>query len=149
MRRSLWPFALLAAFAALAAPPTSAGENVTIELRIGNIRSSEGQVLVVLFAQEDGFPSEPDKAFAKDIVPAKPGATRATFVVPPGRYAALAVHDVNGNGDCDMAWPIPIPKEPVGASRNAKGFMGPPKFRDAVFEASAGTVVQAFDVAGL
>jgi uncharacterized protein (DUF2141 family) len=146
VRRSLWPLALLTLSLA---PPSRAGESVTIELRIGNIRSTDGQVLVVLFAQEDGFPGEPDKAFAKDIVPAKPGATRATFVVPPGRYAALAVHDVNGNGDCDMRWPIPIPKEPVGASRDAKGFMGPPKFRDAAFDAAAGTVVQAFDVADL
>ena len=27
-----------------------------------------------------------------------------------------------------------IPKEPIGISNNAKGFMGPPKYKDAKFE---------------
>mgnify|MGYP005997300017 FL=1 len=34
-----------------------------------------------------------------------------------------------------------IPKEPIGMSNNAKGFMGPPKYKDAKFNVTKDVVL--------
>ena len=44
-----------------------------------------------------------------------------------------AEHDVNDNQKLDTNW-IGIPKEPVAISNNARGRLGPPKWKDAMFE---------------
>jgi len=53
--------------------------------------------------------------------------------VPLGTYAVTVYHDVNDNQKLDTNW-IGIPKEPVAISNNAKGRLGPPKWKDASFE---------------
>ena len=45
----------------------------------------------------------------------------------PGRYAAIAFHDENGNGEFDTSF-IGVPTEPYGFSNDAQGFLGPPTF---------------------
>ena len=45
----------------------------------------------------------------------------------PGRYAAIAFHDENGNGKLDKNF-LGIPTEPYGFSNNVQGFLGPPTF---------------------
>jgi uncharacterized protein (DUF2141 family) len=52
--------------------------------------------------------------------------------VPYGRYAAVAFHDEDGNGQMRKNW-VGMPKEGIGASRDAQGLMGPPSFRAASF----------------
>jgi uncharacterized protein (DUF2141 family) len=52
-----------------------------------------------------------------------------------------AFHDENDNGKLDTNW-IGIPKEGLASSNNAKGRMGPPKWRDASFEYPGGALVQ-------
>jgi uncharacterized protein (DUF2141 family) len=61
--------------------------------------------------------------------------------VPPGTYSGGAFHDANDNGKLDTNW-IGIPKEGVASSNNAKGRMGPPKFKDAAFEYKGGVFSQ-------
>ena len=53
--------------------------------------------------------------------------------IPTGVYAVSAFHDANDNKKMDTNF-FGIPKEPIGVSNNAKGFMGPPKYKDAKFE---------------
>jgi uncharacterized protein (DUF2141 family) len=48
----------------------------------------------------------------------------------PGRYAAIAFHDENRNGKLDKNF-LGVPAEPYGFSNSARGFLGPPTFRDA------------------
>jgi uncharacterized protein (DUF2141 family) len=55
--------------------------------------------------------------------------------VAPGTYAVAVYHDENGNGKIDSNF-MGIPKEKTGASNNAKGKMGPPKFQEAKFVVS-------------
>ena len=55
-------------------------------------------------------------------------------------YKRQAFHDVNENGKMDTNF-IGIPKEPIGISNNAKGFMGPPKFNNAKFLLNKNTVI--------
>ena len=53
--------------------------------------------------------------------------------VASGTYAVSVVHDENSNGKLDRNF-IGVPREGVGASNDAKGHMGPPKFNAASFE---------------
>jgi uncharacterized protein (DUF2141 family) len=52
-------------------------------------------------------------------------------------YAVSAFHDENSNGNLDTNF-MGIPREGVGASNNAKGHLGPPKFEAAAFQFSGG-----------
>jgi uncharacterized protein (DUF2141 family) len=42
-----------------------------------------------------------------------------------------------------------MPKEPVGATRDAKGSFGPPKFKDASFTVGAAATTQRFKLVRL
>lgn len=114
-----------------------------VVLDVRHVTSSEGALLALLFAGPEGFPSEPEAAYAKARGVAAVSGGRIVFPgVPPGTYAAIVVHDLNGNGTCDLSWPIPFPKEPFAATRGARGVMGPPKFADAAFRVENDGAVQ-------
>jgi uncharacterized protein (DUF2141 family) len=55
----------------------------------------------------------------------------------PGRYAAVAFHDENGNGKLDKNF-LGVPAEPYGFSNNAQGFLGAPTFGDAAMVLGGG-----------
>ena len=111
------------------APPTSA----VVSIRVTGVRSASGQVTALLFLGDGGFPAKEARALRRVSVPASLGETTLRFAgVAPGSYAVTVYHDENGNGKLDTNW-IGIPKEPVAVSNNAKGRMGPPKYKDAMF----------------
>ena len=56
-----------------------------------------------------------------------------------GTYAISVFHDENSNGKLDTNF-MGIPREGVGASNNAKGHFGPPKFDAAAFQYSVGRI---------
>ncbi len=71
-------------------------------------------------------------------------ASRAVCVftnVSPGTYSMAAFHDENSNDKLDTGI-FGIPKEGVCTSNNAKGRMGPPKYKDAAFVFSGGALSQ-------
>ena len=103
-----------------------------IEVVITNFRNDKGNAYVILFNKPDGFP-DMKKGFTtigKKIV------NRSSSVefddLPEGEYAISVFHDENNNKVLDRNF-LGIPKEGVGASNNAKGHFGPPKYRDAKF----------------
>ena len=98
------------------------------------LSTNQGSVHCALYANEKGFPTEPKYALARvKVQPRDKAATCAFLDVKAGRYAVALWHDVNNNGKVDSNW-LGIPNEPVGASNNAKGSFGPPKFASASFE---------------
>jgi uncharacterized protein (DUF2141 family) len=112
-------------------------ENV-IHVEISGLRSDKGQVLCALFSSAEAFPKKADKAVVR--LTAKIAEQQATcdFTgVAPATYAVSVVHDENANGKLDTNF-IGMPREGVGASNDAKGHMGPPKFSAASFQYSAG-----------
>ncbi|MCB9637965.1 MAG: DUF2141 domain-containing protein [Myxococcales bacterium] len=114
----------------------TAGRVGTIHIHIKGLRSNKGFVSITLFNSAKGYPMRPQHAVARLQLKLK--SDKALFVfrdLPFGRYAAAAYHDENGNGKLDTNW-IGIPREGTAASNDAKGFMGPPKFRDANFPLS-------------
>lgn len=122
---------LIAALMLVAVPEARAA---TLVLEVDNVRSAEGQLLVAVFRGAPGFPSESTRAVFRTV--ARPVAPRTTITiadVPPGEYAAVVVHDVDADGTLRLGRVIPMPAEPLGCSRDAKGSFGPPKYDDARF----------------
>ena len=123
---------------ASAATPATAG---TLSIRMSGFRNADGQVLLSVFRGEAGFPSDPNRAWKKVVTRISGGRASVDIEAPPGEYAFAVVHDENSNAQVDTNW-IGMPKEGIGTSNNAKGRMGPPKYRDAKFTVPAEGVVQ-------
>ena len=106
--------------------------NIIVEMT--NFKNNNGYALIALYNSAKGFPSKEDGMIR---------SVRGTIInnksivqfknVPYGIYAVSLYHDANENGKFDTTFFF-IPKEGIGASNNAKGRFGPPKFDDAKFE---------------
>ena len=119
--------ALLSGLALSAA--TQPGAPVTIA--VSGITASQGKVHVDIC---------PEKQFTREDcpwqaeAPAVAGTTEVIVKgVPPGRYAAQAYYDKNGNGKADRNF-IGMPKELVGFSNDVVVHLSRPKFSAAAFE---------------
>ncbi len=105
--------------------------NANIVVNIINIPNNDGQVLVSLHDKAKDFPK---KAILKRTAEIIEGVAVVSFPdMEYGNYAITVIHDENKNGKLDFNL-LHIPKENGAASNNAKGFMGPPKYEDAMFE---------------
>ena len=105
----------------------------TLTIEIKKFRNNSGKVMVTLFNNADAFPKASNKAIrsaAASIVDQK--AEISFENIPPGEYAVSVFHDENGNQKMDSNF-LGIPKEGVGASNDARGHFGPPKYQDAKF----------------
>jgi len=133
LRIFVFLFILLGSIAFSAHSPIE--KQVTLRVLVKNIKQQKGQVMVALFDNKDSFLE--DDFLSKS---AKVGAGDSVIVVfegvPVGKYAASVFHDKNSNGELDTNL-IGIPKEGFGFSNDAKGFMGPPSFENAMFELSS------------
>jgi len=108
-----------------------------IRIEIVGLRTDKGIVGCLLFTSEDGFPGEMDKAAQKVKSLVEHGRAACVFDEPrEGTYAISFVHDENENGKLDTNF-LGIPTEGYGASNDARGTFGPPKFKDAKFEHKA------------
>ncbi len=98
------------------------------------LRNADGKVLFSLYKSGDGFPSDATKALANGDTKIANGEAAYTFQgLKPGSYAVSILHDENNNGKMETNF-FGIPKEGYGASNDAKGSMGPPKYEDAKLE---------------
>jgi uncharacterized protein (DUF2141 family) len=109
-----------------------------IHVEIGGLRNDKGQVMCAIYSSADGFPKKGDKAVAQ----AKSSISERHAVcefpgLNAGTYAISVFHDENSNGKLDTNF-MGIPREGVGASNNAKGHLGPPKFHSAAFRFTGG-----------
>ncbi|MFD1064173.1 DUF2141 domain-containing protein [Winogradskyella litorisediminis] len=102
-----------------------------ITVHVSGLKNNKGKLLVGLYNSENQFLSERYKDIEGKI-----NNQKSTFVfkdIPTGIYAISFIHDKNDNGKLDTNF-MGIPREDYGCSNNAKGFMGPPKWKDAKFE---------------
>jgi len=115
--------------------------NYRLTVTISSLRSNDGTVYVSLYNSEAGYPTDPNKAFRKAIVKIINRKAVAVFdSIPEGVYAVGCFHDEDGNGKLNTNF-LGIPSEGVGASNDATGFMGPPKFKDASFPVRMNTSI--------
>lgn len=100
------------------------------------VRSGLGNLRVGVFADSASFRKE-TKALTGVQVPARPGTMKVVFAdLPPGRYAIMAYHDEDANGELNRRFGM-LPSEGYGLSNNPQVF-GPPAFGDSAFEVVAG-----------
>ena len=118
-------------------PSVEAGE---LRITVDGIRSAHGTVLIGLYdspasfgkavevSAKEAFLIDPDR-FAAVALRANAALKSAVVFsnVQPGRYAAIAFHDENGNGKLDKNF-LGVPTEPYGFSNNVQAFLGPPTF---------------------
>ncbi len=135
MKRNLLVFLLFPGFFGfLAKSPAKAFSSTgTLKVIISDFKSNRGSVVVELFNKEKGFPKSPEKALKILSAPISKKMAVVVFEnLPASEYAVSVFHDENNNKKLDTNF-LGIPKEGVGASNNAKGHFGPPKYIDAKF----------------
>jgi uncharacterized protein (DUF2141 family) len=119
---------------AQAAPP----QGGVIHVDIVGLRNNKGQVFCALYASAEGFPKDGQKAIRRDTSSVTEGKAACEFPgIERGTYAVSVFHDENSNGKLDTNF-LGIPREGVGASNDARGHMGPPKFNAAQFQFPGG-----------
>ncbi len=126
-RASLFAAALL-----LAASPAAAAE-LTLAL---STRATGGRIAIAVYRDGESL-RRGEGAVRTALVPRTGRITTTTLDgLPAGRYAVAVFHDTDGNGRLST-WPIGLPKEAYGFSRNARGRFGPPPFDAAAFDLPA------------
>lgn len=117
--------------------PSSDPQNV-IHVGIEGFRTDKGQVICSLYSSAKGFPKNARKAIAhsRSLIVNRHADCEFSGI-QPGTYAISVFHDENSNGRLDTNF-LGIPREGVGASNNARGHFGPPKFHDASFGYAGG-----------
>ena len=107
-----------------------AQETYKITVEFSGMKTDKGDLYVALYDSESSFLKNGIQNKLVSVMDKK--ATVVFEGVKPGVYAISSFHDENDNKKMDTRI-FGIPKEPVGLSRDAKGFMGPPKYKDAKF----------------
>ncbi len=140
-------------FLALAAMLVAVGQNdrpgaelSELAVQVAGFEHDDGECVVSLFSSTDGFPMDADKAVRNASAAVTDGQCAVTFAeVSRGTYALAAFHDTDSDGELDTSW-FGKPKEAVGASNDARGRFGPPKFEAAAFEVTELREVRRFSV---
>jgi uncharacterized protein (DUF2141 family) len=136
LRRWMHPLLSLSVLvSALMSSPASA-QQTSITVKVSEIRSQKGNIMVCLWNQGKGFPiCSGTASFKHTAVPATTSAITTTFQnVPPGEYAISAFHDENQNSKIDRGF-MGRPKEGIAFSNGgfSKGEQGRPSFDKSKF----------------
>jgi uncharacterized protein (DUF2141 family) len=109
-----------------------------VDVTMTGFESEEGQALVAVFLDPQGWPDGDGSEFATAVVPISDGQAVAVFEeVPAGPFAVSVFHDTDGDRELDSG-ALGIPSEAYGFSADARNAFGPPKFEEARLELAAG-----------
>lgn len=128
-QRSIIPLLCMTLLLTIAAK----AQSYKLTVNITGIRNSKGRLYLSLYNSAQGYPKKASAAYRLSPAPISQG--QSTIIldgIPAGEYAIACYHDENDNGKLDTNF-FGVPVEGTGASNNARGSMGPPKFRDAKF----------------
>ena len=129
-------FAMPGLFMLLVSPAGASPPGQTLELSLLGIRHERGEIRVGLYQDPQTFRKEA-RALAFRQAAAAPGTVVVRFEdLPPGRYAIMAYHDEDGNGELNRRFGM-FPTEGYGLSNNPT-VSGPPAFEDSAFDVVAG-----------
>jgi uncharacterized protein (DUF2141 family) len=121
----------LALLAAAATSPASAAD---LTVRIDDVKSAQGSLMIAVYDSAEGFLKRPVKT---TMATAAAGQVNVVIKdLPAGDYGVALFHDANGNGKMDSN-PMGIPLEDHAFSNNALGNMGPPSFAQVKFTVPA------------
>lgn len=133
--RLLLPVVMGPVFAAVPSAHSQPATHLVINVRL--VQQAHGELGYLIFDSPSGFPDHRDKAIRQGFLPIPAGAQqmRIETNLPPGTYAVSVYEDLNGNHKLDRNL-LGIPREPVGASNNPPGRLGPPRFDECSFRVS-------------
>ena len=133
-------------------PPTAQAAEMrrgTIELRIHHLATGGGQLAYSVHNRASTFPDRAKEAVRTGFVEIESTTDcEMSFRIENlafGEYAISVFQDMNRNGKLDKNW-IGIPKEPVGASANPTGRLGPPRYSDCKFRLYASELTLDIDL---
>ncbi len=96
------------------APSLRAEQPSQLTVKIENISSDKGQLLIGIYNQAQGA-FETGNEYTGDIVQAHKGSMTFNYKLPQGQYAVAVIHDSNGNRQLDKNF-LGIPTEDYGFS---------------------------------
>ncbi|NLF53547.1 MAG: DUF2141 domain-containing protein [Thauera phenolivorans] len=135
---------LLAFLLSATASTAAMADELRLDLTLSGVQHDRGSVRVGLYADSKTFRKEAH-ALAVQEVPAAAGEVRVSFTgLPPGRYAIMAYHDEDGNGELNRRLGM-FPTEGYGLSNNPT-VIGPPTFDDSAFELAPGSGATALGI---
>ncbi|MEN1785164.1 MAG: DUF2141 domain-containing protein [Bacteroidota bacterium] len=107
-----------------------------LTIKVANIKSTEGKILVGLYDSEDNWL---EKIYMGGTGLIANGKSEIVLKnIPFGTYAVSLFHDENDNNKLDMRFGF-FPKEPNACSNQAPAVFGPPRWKDAKFTLKATT----------
>ena len=107
-------------------------ETFDLKVEITGMDTDKGKVFLALYNSEATFLKKSEDTKGENAIVKDKRAIAIFKGLKKGEYAISLFHDENDNNKMDTKI-FGIPKEPYGFSNDAKGFMGPPKFKDAKF----------------
>jgi len=106
-------------------------QKYTVNIKINNLSSKKGQLLISIFNKESGFP-ENNKAAYSTLVFKEPLSSNLSLFLPSGSYAFAIVHDKNSNNKMDKNL-VGAPTEAYGVSLNKTYLLKAPEFEENKF----------------
>lgn len=122
---------------AVAALLFSAGAATAGDLTLSlTTEASGGKIAIALYRDAESL--RRNAGAVRTVMVDRTGPVTITTLtgLEPGRYVVAVFHDTDGNGRLST-WPVGLPKEAYGFSRNARGRFGPPSFEAAAFDLPA------------
>jgi uncharacterized protein (DUF2141 family) len=113
-----------------AASSAALAGDLTIE--VSGIIPDQGKVYIAVYDRPETFPATGKQLMGQVLAASDRHLTVRFTGLAPGRYAAVAFQDLNGNGRLDKNL-FGIPREPYGFSNDAHRSGGPPSFAAAAF----------------
>ncbi len=108
-------------------------ESGNLHIEVTGLKNLKGQVGILIFDNEDGFPMDHGKSIKNVLVPIGGDMVKYTFEnIPFGEYAVAVMHDENMNDKLDTNF-LGIPKEGTGVSNNVRSSLRAPKFSESKF----------------
>ena len=109
-----------------------------IQVEVNNFRNTDGQLGVLVFDKDDGYPEDFKKALHSLLIPIEKDTMIVSIAdLPYGEYVVTVLHDENSNDKMDKNF-FGKPKEGNGVSNDpSPGTFGPPKYEKGIIELSS------------
>jgi len=119
--------------------PANTGAKYTLTVHVEGVNNEDGNIGVLVFQNDKGWPEERLIALKDVVVPAHPGTVTVTVPdLPAGDYAVSVAHDANKNRKLDKNF-LGKPKEQWGLSNNPHAVLKAPPFSKCKFTLSKDT----------
>jgi uncharacterized protein (DUF2141 family) len=106
----------------------------TLTVVVEGVNEKDGNIGMLVFDSDKGWPDDRKAALRDIAVPAKPSTVNTIEVpnLPAGKYAVAVIHDVNKNHKLDKNF-MGVPTEQWGMSTNPSHGLKAPAFNSVTF----------------